>query len=42
MLATMIDRLILQSYVLDMCGESYRLAITKRKKHVASFLGSVE
>lgn len=32
MVAAMIDRLTFQSYVLDMNGESYRLAKTKQKK----------
>lgn len=32
MVATMIDRLTFQSYVLDMNGESYRLAQTRKKR----------
>ena len=37
-IAAMIDRLTFQSYVLDMNGESYRLAQTKKgRKKVAHF-----
>ena len=32
MVAAMVERLTFQSYILDMNGESYRLAKTKQKK----------
>ncbi len=40
MVAAMIDRLTFQSYVLDMNGESYRLAQTKKGRKKGGSLSS--